>query len=269
VRDALSRVLFTIALGCSAAAADWPQFLGPSRNGVYRGPLAASLPSGGPRTVWRKSIGQGLAGPVVSAGRLILFHRVGKQEVVEAFDARTGSAQWRYAYPTAYRDDFGFDEGPRSVPVVANGRVYTFGAEGQLHAIDLATGRKIWSEDTAARFRVRKGFFGADRHILSAVVGLRRDTLRAGSQLANNPTETRPAAAATSVTGSRASTPNRSAAMNLAVQRLKATPVAAPIRISVAARPSTSRTTPRGLAPSAMRTAISARRRPTEYAVTP
>src|SRR5206468_4199355 len=55
----------------------------------------------------------------------------------------------------------GFDEGPRSVPVVANGRVYTFGAEGQLHAIDLATGRKIWSEDTAARFRVRKGFFGA------------------------------------------------------------------------------------------------------------
>jgi outer membrane protein assembly factor BamB len=47
------------------------------------------------------------------------------------------------------------------VPVVANGRVYTFGAEGQLHAIDLATGKKIWSEDTMRRFRVRKGFFGA------------------------------------------------------------------------------------------------------------
>jgi outer membrane protein assembly factor BamB len=154
-------VLFAAALGCSVAASDWPQFLGPSRNGVYSGPLAASWPSGGPRVVWRKSIGQGLAGPVVAGGRLILFHRVGKQEVVEAFDARTGSAQWRYAYPTAYRDDFGFDEGPRSVPVVANGRVYTFGAEGQLHAIDLATGRKVWSEDTAARFRVRKGFFGA------------------------------------------------------------------------------------------------------------
>src|SRR5206468_2475764 len=150
------------ALGCSVAAADWPQFLGPTRNGVYTGPpLAASWPSGGPRVVWRKSIGQGLAGPVVAGGRLILFHRVGKQEIVEAFDTRTGSAQWRYAYPTAYRDDFGFDEGPRSVPVVTNGRVYTFGAEGQLHAIDLATGRKIWSEDTAARFRVRKGFFGA------------------------------------------------------------------------------------------------------------
>ena len=49
----------------------------------------------------------------------------------------------------------------RSVPVVANGRVYTFGAEGHLSALDLATGRPIWSEDTMRRFGVRKGFFGA------------------------------------------------------------------------------------------------------------
>ena len=56
---------------------------------------------------------------------------------------------------------FGFDEGPRAVPVVANGVVYTFGAEGQLHAIDLASGKKIWSEDTMRRFGVPKGYFGA------------------------------------------------------------------------------------------------------------
>ncbi len=159
----ISAIWLSAAVVVSAIAADdWPQLLGPARNGVYSGaPLASAWPAGGPRTVWRKSIGQGLAGPVVAGGRLILFHRVKNEEVVEAFDARTGSAQWRYAYPTAYRDDFGFDEGPRSVPVVANGRVYTFGAEGQLHAIDLATGKKIWSEDTMRRFRVRKGFFGA------------------------------------------------------------------------------------------------------------
>ena len=60
-----------------------------------------------------------------------------------------------------YRDDFGFDEGPRAVPVVAGTRVYTFGAEGQLHALDLATGRQIWVVDTRTRFSVRKGFFGA------------------------------------------------------------------------------------------------------------
>ncbi len=148
--------------GLAISAHDWPQFLGPQRNGVYTGPpLATKWPAGGPRKVWQKSIGTGFAGPVVAGTRLVLFHRIGAEEVVDAFDARTGAPGWHYAYKTSYRDDFGFDEGPRAVPVVARNRVYTFGAEGQLHAIDLETGKRSWSVDTAQRFRVRKGFFGA------------------------------------------------------------------------------------------------------------
>ena len=151
-----------LALGVEAAAYDWPQFLGPDRNGIYRGPaLAEKWGANGPRVVWRKSVGQGFSGPVVASDRLILFHRLASEEVVEALDVRTGAPQWRYAYPTSYRDDFGFDEGPRAVPVVADGVVYTFGAEGQLHAVDLKTGKRIWSEDTRKRFGVAKGFFGA------------------------------------------------------------------------------------------------------------
>jgi outer membrane protein assembly factor BamB len=156
-----------VCLGLSAGVVvamvqDWPQFLGPDRTGVYRGPaLAESWGTGGPRVVWRKQVGQGFSGPVVVRDRVILFHRLGDREIVEAFDRTTGASRWQYAYPTAYRDDFGFDEGPRSVPVVADGVIYTFGAEGQLHAIDFATGKKIWSEDTMRRFGVRKGFFGA------------------------------------------------------------------------------------------------------------
>lgn len=162
-RDRLiGSVVLALAIAVQAAADDWPQFLGPERNGVYRGAaLAETWGTSGPRVVWRKSIGAGFSGPVVAQGRLILFHRVAGSEVVEAFEARTGASQWRYAYPTSYRDDFGFDEGPRAVPVVSNGVVYTFGAEGQLHAIGLADGKRIWSEDTASRFGVPKGFFGA------------------------------------------------------------------------------------------------------------
>jgi outer membrane protein assembly factor BamB len=146
----------------ASASPDWPQYLGPTRNGVYSGPpLAATWPAGGPKKVWQKSVGEGFAGPVVAGDRVILFHRVMNQEVVEALDAKTGDSRWRYAYPTTYRDDFGFDEGPRAVPVVASGRVYTFGAEGQLTAVDLATGQKVWNVDTMRRFNVRKGFFGA------------------------------------------------------------------------------------------------------------
>lgn len=144
------------------AATDWPQYLGPTRNGVYAGPaLAENWGANGPRVVWRKQVGQGFAGPAVIGNRVILFHRVGNEEVLESLDAATGNSTWRYAYPTHYRDDFGFDEGPRAVPVVADGVIYTFGAEGQLHAVDLAKGTKLWSEDTMKRFGVPKGFFGA------------------------------------------------------------------------------------------------------------
>jgi outer membrane protein assembly factor BamB len=161
-RLTLAAVLTLASVAAPLGGADWPQFLGPERNGIYRGPaLAESWGASGPRVIWRKTVGAAFAGPAVAGNRLILFHRVKNEEVVESLDAATGMPQWRFAYPTTYRDDFGFDEGPRAVPVVANGVVYTFGAEGQLHAIDLATGKKIWSEDTMRRYSVPKGYFGA------------------------------------------------------------------------------------------------------------
>jgi len=144
------------------AATDWPQFLGPTRNGIYAGPpLAETWGTSGPKVVWRKQVGQGFAGPAVVGNRVVLFHRVGAEEVLESLDAATGKGIWRYAYPTTYRDDFGFDEGPRAVPVIAGGVIYTFGAQGQLHAVDFEKGTRIWSEDTMKRFGVPKGFFGA------------------------------------------------------------------------------------------------------------
>jgi outer membrane protein assembly factor BamB len=161
MRHLILAAMFAVTIQ-STTVTDWPQFLGPDRNSVYQGPALAEtwLPKG-PRVVWQKQVGQGFAGPAVAQGRLILFHRVGDREVVESLDARTGVSQWQYGYPTSYRDDFGFDEGPRAVPVVANGVIYTFGAQGQLHAISLQTGARIWSEDTVKRFGVAKGFFGA------------------------------------------------------------------------------------------------------------
>ena len=72
--------------------------------------------------------------------------------------------------PPRYRDDFGFDEGPRAVPVVADGVIYTFGAEGQLHAVDLAKGTRLWSEDTMKRFGVPKASSAPADHRSSKAV---------------------------------------------------------------------------------------------------
>jgi outer membrane protein assembly factor BamB len=158
----LALLVMTLAAAVPAIAMDWPQFLGPDRNGTYTGsPLLETWGPSGPKVVWRKQVGQAFAGPAVVQNRVLLFHRVGNEEVLESLDAKTGASIWRYAYPTNYRDDFGFDEGPRAVPVVADGIVYTFGAQGQLHAVDLAKGTRVWSEDTMKRFNVPKAYFGA------------------------------------------------------------------------------------------------------------
>src|SRR5689334_12410811 len=98
-------MLLTLVLGAQAPAADWPQVLGPGRNGVYSGPaLTENWGTSGPRVVWKRSIGQGLSGPVVAENRLILFHRVNDREIVEAMDAATGKTLWQYGYPTSYKD---------------------------------------------------------------------------------------------------------------------------------------------------------------------
>ena len=110
--------------------------------------------------VWQKSIGQGFSGPAVADHKLVLFHRVNDKETVDCLDAKTGKELWAFDYPTAYQDDFGFDEGPRATPSIAGGRVFTYGAEGKLHCLDFATGKKIWSVDAKKEFAAPKGFFG-------------------------------------------------------------------------------------------------------------
>jgi outer membrane protein assembly factor BamB len=160
-----ARILTAVFCGFSVAttiAQDWPQILGPGRNGVYAGPqIARTLPKSGPPLLWKREVGAGFAGPAVSAGRLILFHRVGARETVESLEAATGKTIWSVDYPTAYRDDFGFDEGPRAIPVIAGGRIFTHGADGMLQALDFASGNKRWAVDTRRDFSVAKGYFGA------------------------------------------------------------------------------------------------------------
>lgn len=139
-----------------ALLADWPQFLGPTRNGVS--PETITWP---PAILWHKDIGEGFAAPVVANGKLILFYRSNGKEIVDCLDGASGAKVWSYDYPTTYRDDFGFDEGPRSAPSIADGAVFTFGAQGVLTAVEFATGKKRWIVDTNKQFGVKKGWFGA------------------------------------------------------------------------------------------------------------
>ena len=145
-----------------AGAADWPQLHGPGRDGhSAETKLDWNWPKDGPKKVWTLDVGKGWAGPVVAGDRLIFFTRIEDEEVVQCLDPATGKEKWRHAYKTKYRDDFGFDDGPRATPTIGGDRVFTLGPNGDFGAVELATGKPLWSRNLLADYKADKGFFGA------------------------------------------------------------------------------------------------------------
>src|SRR5688572_15592218 len=112
-------------LSGSAFAGDWPQILGPNRNGVAVEEAAiAPWPKAGPKKLWSTPLGFGFAGPAVVGNRLIAFHRVQGQERVECFDAGDGTSQWRTDFDASYAGGVNPDNGPRCVPLIHQDRIY-------------------------------------------------------------------------------------------------------------------------------------------------
>ncbi len=156
------RCLLAVLLLGSAEAADWPQFLGPAREGAAADSERA-LPdafASEPKPLWSHSLGSGQAGPVVAEGKVIVWHRLGGAVVIEALEAKSGATVWERRFPTAYRDAFGMDNGPRAVPTVSGGRVFLHGADGKVYALDLATGKENWQVDTEGDQGSPQGYFG-------------------------------------------------------------------------------------------------------------
>lgn len=143
-------------------AGDWPQILGPTRNGqAVQERLDPVYFKASPRVNWQHDLGAGFAGPAVVGDRVVVFHRQRDQELVECLSAATGKVHWKTGFEASYQGGFNPDDGPRCVPVIDGGRVYLFGANGDLHCVGLKTGKKHWSRDTYGDFAGNEGYFGA------------------------------------------------------------------------------------------------------------
>jgi outer membrane protein assembly factor BamB len=154
-------IFLLLLLTAAVRAADWPQFLGPTRNGISEETnLNFAWPREGPRILWKTKVGEGWSGPVRDSNRVVIFHRIGDNEVIDCLDATNGTTLWRAEYPSTYRDDFGFESGPRATPAIDGHRVFTFGANGILNAWNLTNGANLWRIDTRKQFSSEKGFFG-------------------------------------------------------------------------------------------------------------
>ena len=143
---------------------DWKSFLGPTGDGKSNETgILKDWTKGKLKIVWKAEAGQGYGIGSVANGRFYHFSK-GKGRIAKAtlrcLNAETGELIWDFGYKSAYRDLYGYDNGPRASPIIDEGRVYLFGVEGMLYCLDAITGEEIWKLNTAERFGVIQNFFG-------------------------------------------------------------------------------------------------------------
>jgi outer membrane protein assembly factor BamB len=162
-------------------ADDWPQWLGPTRDGVWRETgILEKFPKGGPKVLWRTPIGQGYTGPAVAGGRVYVMDRQGDKlkpgaespgkdglkstERVLCLDAKTGKVIWKDEYDATYK--VYYPSGPRTTPAVYKGKVYTLGTMGDLRCYDAARGKLLWKKNFPEDYKVKPPIWGWSGHLL-------------------------------------------------------------------------------------------------------
>ena len=117
---------------------DWPRMLG--RNYDSRSPEVGILtkwPTAGLKVVWTVDTGTGYGNGVAANGRWFQFDRYGNVERLRCLNAETGLQLWKWESPVEYRDSYGYNNGPRSSPVVDGDRVYVLGVAGMLACVSV------------------------------------------------------------------------------------------------------------------------------------
>lgn len=208
LRRSQKRLGFVIVLVLSFTVFgdDWPQWMGPQRDGLWRETgIVRKFPEGGPKVRWRARIHAGYVGPAVAGGALFLLDRqagtmperkpgdrsqpkIPGHERVFCLDAASGRLRWEHTYDCPYAIDY--PAGPRATPVVSGGRVFTLGAMGDLRCFQADDGELVWARQLPAEFHTEPPVWGYAAHPLldgdrliclvggtnSAVVAFHKDT---------------------------------------------------------------------------------------------
>jgi len=163
-RARTGRLAPLLLLALPAAAQEWPQWRGPARDGTVPGFVAPKAwPAVLPKA-WQVAAGAGHASPIVAGGRAYLFTREGEEEVLAAYDLPSGRRLWRQGNAAPYSLNmaaFSHGKGPKSTPVLHDGRLYTLGIGGVLSCVEAAGGRLLWRKEFAREFRQTSPLYGA------------------------------------------------------------------------------------------------------------
>ncbi len=147
--------------GILANAEDWSSFLGPRGDGTSAETgLSPADWNPHPRILWSKTLGVSYGAPTIQGNRLYQFDRYDESERITCMDVTDGSEQWRWEYPVAYDDSYGYNNGPRCSPIVDEDRIYLFGVAGQLSCVSSQTQSAVWTKNLNAEYGVVPNFFG-------------------------------------------------------------------------------------------------------------
>ena len=139
----LASVMAVEPVGVDSQSANWPRLFGPTGDSIVPdqpldlGRIEKDLP-----ILWEHELGESYSSPAIHGNRIILFHRINDEEIIDCLDVETTKRKWRFRYPSQYVDRYGYNNGPRSTPIIVDDVVYTLGAEGQMHALRLEDGQK-------------------------------------------------------------------------------------------------------------------------------
>jgi outer membrane protein assembly factor BamB len=195
-----------VAVGPGAGRADdWPQWMGPGRDSIWKEEgVAKKFPEGGPKIAWRVPVNWGYGGPAVAHGKVYLMDYLiesgkvvnnpgkaialkGKERTL-CLDAKTGEMAWQHVAAIDY--ELSYPGGPRCTPTVADGKVYALGGMGHLTCLDAKTGKLVWERDLPKKYGAAVSIWGHSGHPLvhgdtvyslaggegSVVVALDKDT---------------------------------------------------------------------------------------------
>ena len=131
-------------------SADWPRWRGPHGDAII-----AEEPKNFPEKLnlkWKIDIGLGHSSPILAGGSIYAFARQGEQETVYSIDPASGKTRWQQQYPAPYKMNgaaIGHGPGPKSTPLYADGKLYTFGISGILSSWDAETGKLRWRKEAS------------------------------------------------------------------------------------------------------------------------
>ena len=172
-------VLATLVFTTGVRADDWPQWMGPKRDNVWREEgILEKFPEGGPKKLWSTPLAGGYSGPAVAGDRVCVTDYVKKKgetdegnfdrdptsgiERVFCLDAGTGKEIWKHEYPVNYAISYPY--GPRATPTVDGDFVYTLGAEGKLIAFNSKDGKIVWSKELKEEYKTKSALWGYAAH---------------------------------------------------------------------------------------------------------